>query len=168
MNELFEWPDTEPTERFQQMLLFAGLLPPRIARSETLPVAHELGQVFVDYWQRLRGRAWPWRLRESTTRLIRSSEDVTRLTAAGTELLNVANDDVRNLGGRGLRVEINAPGQYDRLALYKALLTAGAHSAFWRRKNEGEMAWSWPLRIGLDNDSTLLSGVTPDRSIRPL
>ncbi|MCA1576096.1 MAG: hypothetical protein LC794_01875 [Acidobacteria bacterium] len=165
MNELFKWPDTEPKESFQQMLLFAGLLPPSIARRETLPEAPELGQVFVDYWRRLRGRAWPWRLRESTAGLMRSSDDVTRLIAAGTELLKAANDDVRN---RGLRVEINAPGQYDPLALYKALLTAGAHSAFLRQKNEGEMAWSWPLRIGLDNDSSLLSGVTPDRSIRPL
>jgi hypothetical protein len=167
MNQLFEWPATEPKESFKQMLLFAGLLPPRIARRETLPAAHELGPVFVDYWRRLRGRAWPWRLRESTARLIRSSEDVTRLAAAGTELLNAANNDVLNLG-RGLRVEVNDPGQYDPLALYKALLTAGAHSVFLRRKDEGEMAWSWPLRIGLDNDSTLLSGVTPDRSIAPL
>ena len=167
MNELFEWPDAEPSESFNQMLLFAGLLPPRIARRETLPAAQELGQVFVDYWQKLRGRAWPWRLRESTTQLIRSSEDVDRLTAAGTELLNVANHDIENLG-RGLRVEINQPRQFQPLALYEALLTGGAHSAFLRRKDEGEMAWSWPLRIGLDNDSTLLSRVTPGDSIWPL
>lgn len=174
MNELFRWPDTEPNESFQRLLLFGGLLPPRIARRETLPEADELGQVFVDYWQRLRGRAWPWRLRESTTRLIRSSEDLARLFAAGAALLSMANDDLNNLG-RGLRVEINEPDQhdplareYDAIALYKALLAAGAHSAYLRRKNEGEMAWTWPLRIGLENDSTLLSGVTPTDSIRPL
>ena len=128
----------------------------------------------MDYWQRLRGRAWPWRLRESTTRLIRSSEDLTRLIAGGTELLSMADNDLNSLG-RGLRVEINEPDQhdplareYDPLALYKALLAAGAHSAYLRRKNEGEMAWTWPLRIGLENDSTLLSDVTPNHSIRPL
>src|SRR5215813_12277198 len=94
------------------VLLLVGLLPPSMARSETLPETNELANILVGRWQKLQGRAWPWRLRKSVARLIRSQEDASRLITAGSELLNLAETDwLRE--GRGLRLEVNIPDESD-------------------------------------------------------
>ncbi len=87
MNELFTLERELSTSPFERVMLFVGLLPPRLARRETLPEMQELRDLLLADWQRLRGRAWAWRLRESTARLIRSSDDAHRLVEAGDELL---------------------------------------------------------------------------------
>lgn len=150
-----------------QVLLLVGLLPPRIARSQTLPETNELRELLMVGWQRLQGRAWPWRLRDSVTRLIRSQDDASRLVQASDELLSEAESDWSR-EGRGLRLEVNIPVQYDPLTLYDSLIKGGAHSAFLRSKSEGEFAWSWPLRIGVAGDSALLAGIGPNSSLKPL
>ena len=167
MNELFTFRHELPSSSFERLLLFAGLLPPRLARRETLPETQELSELLLADWQRLGRRAWPWRLRESTARLVQSSEDALRLIGAGDELLTLSGNDWDNLG-RGLRIELNVPDQFPPLDLYNWVLNAGAHSAFLRWKNEGEMAWSWPLRIGIPKGSDLLSHVDPGDSLWPL
>lgn len=166
MSEFFTLPiGSDPS--FDRTLLAVGLLPPSMARRQTLPEADELKSLFMQYWRKLEGRAWPWRLRESATRWIRSPNDANRLAAATDELLGQAEVDW-NVLGRGLRLELNIHDQFDPLEVYRALLRAGAHSVFLRRKNEGEMAWSWPVRIGVATDSQLLTGVSPQSSLRPL
>ena len=167
MNELFTFLHELPPASLERFLLLVGLLPPRLARRETLPETQELRELLVADWQRLGGHAWPWRLRESTTRLVRSSEDALRLVGAGGELLTLSDSDWRNLG-RGLRIELNIPDQFSPVDLYGWLLNAGAHSVFLRWKNEGEMAWSWPLRIGIPEGTDLLTDVNPGDSLWPL
>lgn len=166
MNEFFKWPPG-PDPSFDRRLLAVGLLPPSMARRQTLPEAAELRSLFVQYWRKLEGRAWAWRLRESSTRLIRSQNEADSLAQTIDELLVQAGDDWRELG-RGLRLELNLPNQFDPFELYNALLRAGAHSVFLRRKDEGEMAWSWPMRIGVATNSQLLAGVSPQSSLYPL
>ena len=167
MNQIFNSFRAQPSTMSDQVLLFSGLLPPSLAGRDALPETEELRELFIHYWRGLRGRAWPWPQLESTEALLRSDNNVARLIDAGNEFLTVATDDW-NSHGRGLRVEINVPNVYDPIALYATLLRAGAHSAFIRRENEGEMAWSWPLRIGLAGQSTLFSRVSANSSLRPL
>lgn len=150
-----------------QVLLLVGLLPPKVARSQTLPETNELRELLVVSWQRLQGRVWPWRLRDSVTRLIRSQEDASRLVQASDELFNQAERDWGS-HGRGLRLEVNTPAQYDPLTLYDSLTKGGAHSAFLRSSSEGEIAWSWPLRIGIAANSELLADIGPNSSLKPL
>lgn len=177
MSNIFESLKTQPATLSDKVLLFSGLLPPRLARRETLPDTGELFEIFVEYWNGLRGRVWAWRRRESTERLILEADATTRLVEAGNELLTITRNDW-NAQRRGLRIELNIPDKHDPLvkvpelndpiALYAALLRGGAHSAYIRRRSEGELAWSWPLRIGLAGPGELLSGVDPQSSLQPL
>jgi hypothetical protein len=167
MREYFAWGHGLSDEVAARALLLTGLLPPSMSRRQTLPEAAELAKLLTSRWRRLHGRPWDWRWRERTARLIREQRDVFRLVEGGNVLLGAANNDW-NSEGRGLRVEVNIPDQLDSSFLYMTLLRGGAHSAFLRRKFEGELAWSWPLRIGLASDSRLLAGVAPYSSLRAL
>ena len=118
-------------------------------------------------WQKLQGRAWPWRLRKSVSRLVRSQEEASRLIQAGRVLLAQAEDDWRR-EGRGLRLEVNIPEEFDPSVLYHSPEASGIHSAFLRRKNEGEVNWSWPVRVGLASNSQLTAAIGPNSSLRPL
>lgn len=151
----------------RKLLLLAGLLPPSMARRQALPEASELGKILISRWQQLEGRVWPWRLRESVSRLIRTEEDERQVAQAGEKLLVLAGEDW-DRGGRGLRLEVNAPAQFEPRSLYEDLLKGGAHSAFLRSRSEGEIAWSWPLRIGVAPNSELLDGIYPNSSLKPL
>jgi hypothetical protein len=151
----------------EQLLLFTGLLPPRLARRATLPDVEELSQLLIENWRKLQGRAWPWRGRESTLRLLKSPDDIATLLEAGNRLLNVTSNDWNNLG-RGLRLEANTLPDPEPIELYGALLRGGADSVFLRWKDEGEMSWSWPLRIALAHDSKLLHQIDPENSLHSL
>ncbi len=167
MREYFAWEDGLPDEAAGRALLLTGLLPPSLARRRELPETTELSELLVSRWQRLQGRAWAWRLRESTARLVSTQGDVDHLLYSADELFILTNKDW-SADGRGLRLEINTPDGFDPERLYGRLLRGGAHSAFLRRTDEGELAWSWPLRMGVSGTSQLLSGVTPNSSLRPL
>jgi hypothetical protein len=150
------------------VLLVVGLLPPSMARSESLPETNDLVNILLSRWQKLQGRAWPWRLRESVSRLIRSQEDADRLIEAGRVLIAAAEDDWARLDGRGLRLEVNVPKGFDPSVLYRSLQASGLHSAFLRSKNEGEVNWSWPLRVGIAGNSQLTAAIGPTSSLKPL
>jgi hypothetical protein len=165
MREYFAWEHGLSDDVAARALLLAGLLPPSMARRETLPGAPELAKLLVTRWQRLHGRPWAWRLRESTARLIHGLDNTRRLVESADELLALTRNDWSR-EGRGLRLEVNIPDQLDPGFLYSSLLRGGAQSAFLRRKDEGEMAWSWPLLIGVASTSKLLAGVGPNSSLR--
>lgn len=167
MREHFLWERGLSDEVFERVILLVGLLPPSMARRQTLPVEDELRSLLVARWQGLRGRPWAWRLREGTERLIRGQGEAVRLHEAGEELLARTRDEW-GMDGRGLRVEVNVADPLDPRTISEILRRAGAHSAYVRRKAEGEMAWSWPLRIGLSRTSELLAGLAPESSLQPL
>lgn len=167
MREYFAWEDELPDAEAGRALLLAGLLPPSLARRRELPETLELSKLLVSRWRRLQGRAWAWRLRESTAKLVSTRDDALRLVESAGELFALTSRDW-DAGGRGLRLEINTPDGFDPEPLYRRLLSAGAHSAFLRRKDEGELSWSWPLRIGVSGTGRLLSAVNPNSSLRPL
>src|SRR5215216_3502822 len=165
MNEFFA--SLSGPNRLPDPRLALGLLPPRLARRQVLPDQGELSDLLVEYWRKLGGRVWPWRWRDSTARLMRSVDDLNRLAHATDELLVQADKNWTDLG-RGLRIELNISSQFNPLEVYGVLLGAGAHSVFFRHKHEGELAWSWPLRIGIATDSKLFANLSPQSSLRPL
>jgi hypothetical protein len=85
VREHFRWEQRLSDEAFP--LLLAGLLPPSLARRETLPSADELGRLLVARWQALPGSAWACWLREGSERLIRGQSEAIRLVQAAEDLL---------------------------------------------------------------------------------
>jgi hypothetical protein len=167
MSTLVQSPQPQAEAASDRLLLLTGLLPSSLARRQSLPETNELSRILVSRWEKLQGRVWPWRLRESVSRLIRTQEDESRLVTAGEELLSLTENDL-NAEGRGLRLEVNLTSRYEPLELYQSLLRGGAHSAFLRTKCEGEVSWSWPVRIGVAENSELLAGIGEHNSLRHL
>lgn len=167
MHDTPPWASGLSEEEFERTLLVVGLLPSRMARRQTLPVVDELRRLLVTRWQALRGRPWAWSRREGTERLIWGRDEAVRLIQSAEELLARTRDDW-NMNGRGLRVEVNFEDPLGPHDLSMVLQRAGAHSIYWRRTAEGEMTWAWPLRIGINSASELLTDLTPDHPLRPL
>ncbi|MEO6394103.1 MAG: hypothetical protein ABIP75_19770 [Pyrinomonadaceae bacterium] len=167
MPEYFSWENGLTETDVARALMIAGLLPPRLARRKTLPDEVELSDLLIAKWKGLNGRPWPWRRRTSIMRLIGDQDNALSLAQVATELINLTDADWNN-GGRGLRLEANVPENFPPGELYQILMRGGAHSVFLRRKDEGELAWAWPLRIGVLPGSKLLANISPNSSLWPL
>jgi hypothetical protein len=152
---------------YDRALLCVGLLPRSLVATSTLPDQDELGRLLLEEWGGFAGRAWPWQIHDGREGLIRQEADVRHASEAIEALLRCA-DQNRRMDGRGLRLEISGPDPGDFGAVREALGRAGVHSVYWRLENEGDLAWSWPLRIGLARGSPLLTNLPSHSPLRPL
>lgn len=132
------------------VLLTMGLLPPSLAQRSSLPSPQELVDMLVERRRRMGARPWPWRLRTELQNLVGRSGADALLAQTGALLVARAAGDPH-----ALRLELNLLPDADPVAVSRQLLEAGSSSAFVRLRDEGDLAWSWPLRIAAGGGSGL-------------